>query len=322
MNVVKVEHSDGRIWKPEQITVDLIKASMEGSVIIDLLTEGPCCQTLGLNSLLDRLVDLYGFDKEIYTIRTSNQLSSSGYREIRGSFAELAFTQKKAQSIINFDSTLNKYFGLFVGRSNWLRLALASYINDRFSEKTCMTYHYDPQSDYHTPNFGLEELLNRNWDDIDMVANFLKKLPMRPKKLSYPILWNEQALELDNFYKDIFCDVVCESYFSGRTFFMTEKIMRPIINKRPFLVQGPQWYLRNLRKLGFKTFDTWWDEGYDEDPWDFKYQALKQPIEYIGKQPVQIIQKWYEEMSSTLEHNYKIFLQLNSNKILSTVFYA
>ena len=295
---------------------------MSGPVTIDLLAEGPCCQTVGLDSLLDNLVNTYGFDRNVYTIKTSNQLSSSRYQETRTPFVELKFTQQKAETIINFESSLQKYFGLFIGRSNWLRLSLASYLAEQFPAQTMMTYHYDSKSDFHVANFGLEELLNRHWNDIDTVINFLKKLPMRPKKLTYPILWNEQGLDLDNFYKDIFCDVVCETYFSGKTFFMTEKTMRPIIHKRPFLVQGPQWYLKNLKKLGFKTFDQWWDEGYDEDPWDFKYQALVKIIDYIGKQSPSTIKQWYIEMASVLDHNYDVFRSLTDKQILSTDFYA
>lgn len=46
--------------------------------------------------------------------------------------------------------------------------------------------------------------------------------------------------------------------------FMTEKIWKPIICSQPFLVLGYHHYLRELRKLGFRTFDAVWDESYDE----------------------------------------------------------
>jgi hypothetical protein len=184
-----------------------------------------------------------------------------------------------------------------------------------------MTYHYDPESDYHTCHFGLETLFNRHRNDIDIFASFIKKLPIRSHEYKYPILWNEQALDLDEHYQHLFCDVICETHFSGRTFQITEKTLRAIMHRRPFIIQGPQWYLRNLKLLGFKTFDRWWDEGYDEDPWDFKYQALKQNIDYIAQQDSSTIARWYDEMSEVLEHNYNTFLELTSQKIKSTDFY-
>ena len=276
MNKVKIKTSDKKIWNVEQVVSDLVEASLKGPVIINLLTEGPCCKTSGIDDLLNLIINKFGFDPDLYTIETSNQVSSSQFKEKRTPFTELEFVQQKAKNIINYHSTLEKKFGLFIGRSNWIRLSLASYINYYYDNMSIMTYHYNPQLDYHIANFGLEELLNKSWNDSDLILGFLKKLPLKEQTLEYPISWDSQALELDNYYQKLFCDIVCETYYSGNVFFMTEKTMRAIINRRPFLVQGPKFFLKNLKRLGFKTFDHWWDEGYDEDPWDFKHLALRQ----------------------------------------------
>jgi hypothetical protein len=102
---------------------------------------------------------------------------------------------------------------------------------------------------------------------------------------------------------------------------MTEKTMRAIMFKRPFLVQGPQWYLKNLQALGFQTFDRWWDEGYDEDAWDFKYQALKHNIDFISSQTQQTIERWYQEMQPVLEHNRNVLLNLSQESIVTREFF-
>ena len=320
MTEVKVKTSDKKIWDSDQVLADLIKASLTGPVRIKLLTEGPCCNTSGLDSLLNLIIDKFGFSPELYTIETSNQVGSSQFREKRTPFTELQFVQQKAKNIVKLPSTLEKKFGLFIGRSNWIRLSLASYIDHYYHNMSIITYHYDPQSDYHMANFGLEELLNKSWNDSDLILNFLKKLPLTEKLFEYPICWNAGALELDEYYQKLFCDVVCETYYSGNVFFMTEKIMRAIANRRPFLIQGPRFFLKNLKLLGFQTFDRWWDEGYDEDPWDFKHLALRQNIDFIAKQSQSTIQQWYDEMLPILDHNYNTFLELTANKILKTEF--
>jgi hypothetical protein len=321
MNKVKFENSDGVLWYIESTIIDLVDKIQQGPVTVDLCKEGPDCQLVGLDTVLDQLVEKLSINPASILIETSNQLKSSKYKEHRLPFVEWEYVQQKALTLSNNKSTLLKRFGFFVSRSNWLRLALASYINYYYADKTIMTYHYDPTSDYHNSHFGLEELFNRHREDIDVIAEFIKQLPMRPMVYKYPILWNEHALDLDDYYQDLFCDVICESYFSGRVFFMTEKTMRAIAHRRPFIVQGPQWYLKNLKKLGFQTFSQWWDEGYDEDPWDFKYQALKYNIDYIAKQPVETIQRWYQEMQPVLDHNYNTFINLTSDQILQTEFY-
>lgn len=319
---VKIKTSDSKIWESDQVLTDLIKASMKGPVKINLLTEGPCCKTSGIDNLLNLIIDKFGFSPSQYTIETSNQIRSSQFREKRTQFTELQFVQRKAKNIAKLPSTLEKKFGLFIGRSNWIRLSLASYINHHYNNISIITYHYDPQSDYHMANFGLEELLNYSWNESDLVLNFLKKLPLKEKTLEYPICWNTEALELDEYYQKLFCDVVCETYYSGNVFFMTEKTMRAIANRRPFLIQGPKFFLKNLKQLGFKTFDSWWDEGYDEDPWNYKHLSLRQNIDFIAQQSQSTIQQWYDEMTPILDHNYNIFLELTTNKILKTKFYV
>jgi hypothetical protein len=86
-------------------------------------------------------------------------------------------------------------------------------------------------------------------------------------------------------------------------------------------VQGPKWFLHNLRKLGFKTFSNWWDEGYDEDSSDARCAALKNGIDWIAQQTPNTINTWYREMQPTLEHNRQILQQLTHEKILETEFF-
>lgn len=316
-----METRDGKIWRETEVVMDLVKASLQGPVIVDLKNEGPCCQTVGLDNLLDLITEKFGFDKNSYTIVTNNQLASSKYKELRKSFVELEFVKQKAKQIQPAPSTLKKRFGMFVSRSNWLRLAIASYLYKNYQDHAYLTYHYDPKVDYHIPNFGLEDFLNKHWNEIDQVTEFCKNLPIRNSCFTYPILWNDEALQLDWYYSNLFCDIVCETYYSGNVFFMTEKTMRSIIFRRPFLVQGPQWYLKNLKLLGFQTFDRWWDEGYDEDPWDYKYIALKKNIDFIAQQDQCTIKRWYNEMQSVLNHNYDVLINLTHQKITATKFY-
>jgi len=46
-------------------------------------------------------------------------------------------------------------------------------------------------------------------------------------------------------------------------FFITEKTIKSLISGMPFVVFSTHRFLENLRKLGFKTFDSIWDENYD-----------------------------------------------------------
>ena len=224
-----------------------------------------------------------------------------------------------------YDYTKNicKHFGMFIGRSNAPRLDLASYLYySGFQHQSCMTYHYNVESEYHRNNVGIEELLlNFNHKLLDIPARFLNKCPIvssvvEPRTntdLSHDqqLLQNDKEKFLQN-YHHFFIEIVCETCYSGNTFFPTEKTWRPILLKTPFILQGPQWYLHRLRDMGFETFSSWWDEGYAEDPATWQPTEIKKVITSISKLGISELQKIYKEMLPILEQNRTRLLELTS----------
>jgi hypothetical protein len=320
MNEIKIATGDCKIWNPQQKTFEILTAARSGPVVIDLLHEGPCCDTIGLNQLLDQICNFLNVPQSHFVIKTSNQLSSSHYQEIRTQFVELKLAKQKIATTVPSISSLDKRFGIFIGRSNWQRLGLASHLWKYHKDKLVITYHYNNAMDYHQANFGLETLLQKNWHTRHIVYEFLEQLPITMDYQTYPILWDQGAFDLDEHYKQIFCEVVCETFFTGKTFMMTEKIMRPIIQHRPFVVQGPKFFLENLKILGFKTFDAWWDENYDSDGPDGQFESMRWTLDYIRKQSSQTIKDWYHQMQPVLEHNAKVLLQLTDQQIVTANF--
>jgi hypothetical protein len=219
--------------------------------------------------------------------------------------------------------TITKHFGLFVGRSNAPRLDLATYVNNRYSKQTLLSYHFNVLDDFHLSNIGLDDLIqNYHCDNIAQAAEFIMTCPRHVSDVgptlidkSLPLNPAQQLLVKDknsfaNNYNNFFVEIVCESYFTGNTFFPTEKILRPIILKTPFIVQGSQYFLHRLKKLGFQTFDRWWDEGYAEDPANWQLVEIKRVLDFVGLQDLDTIQQWYAEMTPILEHNKKRLLEL------------
>lgn len=311
---INVITSDECVWNLEEVLVSIARAG-SSPILLNLLSEGPCCQTSGIDNLLDRV----SLDPDVVLIQTSNQIPSSRYPEKRQRFVELDMARHLASNSTQVSSTMHYLFGLFVGRSNWQRLGLAAHLHTYHKDCSRITFHYDPNSAYHKDNFGLEKYLQHSCKD-NSVWNFIEHLPIKSDNITYPILWNQGAFDLTAQYRDIFCEIVCETYFTGRTFFVTEKTWRPIINLRPFIIQGPQWYLYNLRKLGFCTFSQWWDEGYDQDHSDARLGTLQSNIDWIASQPRSVLANWYQEMQPILLHNRKILQNLTHQQILNTEF--
>jgi len=115
------------------------------------------------------------------------------------------------------------------------------------------------------------------------------------------------------FYKKIGIDIVTETAFHYPYPSTTEKILRPLINKRMFLLVGAPHTLEFIKTKGFKTFKPFIDETYDTivDPFD-RMQVLLQEIDRLVKLPIDSIRKALLQYADVLESNFQTVMNLES----------
>jgi hypothetical protein len=83
----------------------------------------------------------------------------------------------------------------------------------------------------------------------------------------------------------------------------------------PFIIVGNYQSLKFLKSIGYKTFDQWWDESYDEEPNPMKrLKKIEQIILYISTLEKSDLIRIYSEMKPILESNYKQLKSTNSGK--------
>ena len=75
--------------------------------------------------------------------------------------------------------------------------------------------------------------------------------------------WHQHSIDPALFQQG-FLHVVTETVYNYPSTFVSEKTIKPIVNKRPFVLVGPPGSLKNLHNLGFKTFSQFWPEDYDQ----------------------------------------------------------
>ena len=109
-----------------------------------------------------------------------------------------------------------------------------------------------------------------------------------------------------------FLHVVTETCFWEIKDHLTEKIFKPIVARQPFILLGCANNLAYLKSYGFKTFDAWWDEGYDqiEDPLK-RIQAVVKIVNDICNMSTQELEHLLVDMSETLNYNYNLFYSRN-----------
>jgi len=85
-------------------------------------------------------------------------------------------------------------------------------------------------------------------------------------------------------YTDTWFSLVSETIFDYPYSFRTEKIYKPILMAHPFVVAANCGYLRDLRNVGFQTFNSVIDESYDQIdcPHD-RIQRIIETVRYIVK---------------------------------------
>ncbi len=102
--------------------------------------------------------------------------------------------------------------------------------------------------------------------------------------------------------------VVTETVFYHNKLHLTEKIFKPIVAQRPFVLAAAPGNLAYLRGYGFKTFDRWIDESYDDiaDP-DLRLQAIVNELKRICALSQQQLKSMHMEMQEVLEYNFNHF---------------
>ena len=312
--IIQMATSDGVIWHRFEVYSKISKAMSENQdIIIDLHAEGPDLDSLEFYKFLTEFAQHHAYDLTRIEIRGSNVLES--HDQIKIKYIAPMHLLLPIQDVVNKCTTSKlknlKHFGMFIGRSNFPRLDIASHLNEYHCGSTILTYHYDPANEFHAHHIGFDDYLRHNdASELHTVTNLLKKCPILDQPIeTYPILAPEN-FNIGKVYHSFFVEIVCESYFSGTTFFPTEKIWRPIMLKTPFIVQGPSNFLTNLKTLGFKTFDHWWDEGYSEDPPIWQIKLIKEIINKISKKSTDELQEMYLSMTAVLDHNHQQLLSL------------
>lgn len=151
-------------------------------------------------------------------------------------------------------------------------------------------------------------------NDAEKIISFFKnniiKLNVDFENLSENLHY---SFNLKN-HQESFLSLVSETNIDEDILFFSEKIYKPMYGQQPFIIFGNPNSLKYLKKLGFKTFDHWWDESYDEET------NLIKRIDKIIKVLENICSKNFDELSNmgidmqnVLIHNYKQFLKLEAS---------
>ena len=199
-------------------------------------------------------------------------------------------------------------FGHFVARPSWDRIVLHESI--KRTNNALYSFWQGKNKPYSYRN-SIKKLQHYYPNDWKKYKNLLDNMPSTninttPDKQEF-ITFPDNVLPLKPYYEKIFVDIVSETFTSGTTCFITEKTTRPIVYKCPFVIMAGKGYLKALKKFGFKTFDTWWDEDYDNYTGPERLEKIMALINTLSRE--KHINSLKLELQTTIEHNYNHIIQ-------------
>lgn len=195
--------------------------------------------------------------------------------------------------------------------------AYRSFLVAELARYNLLDHGYVSYSD-HCPehNIHYEQSILATHSERDVAAEYIIRARYSLDRINYPLrIDNEgnipngsQTLGPIAELMESFLHVVTETCYWDNKTHLTEKIFKPIVARQPFVLLGCANNLKYLRSYGFKTFDAWWDESYDqiEDPID-RLQAVVKIINDICSMSDKDLTAMLRAMQHVLDYNYNRF---------------
>ena len=131
---------------------------------------------------------------------------------------------------------------------------------------------------------GIIKLLDSKYEYIDYQGASVTTADRFVKNQLFNNTWGEIYLNAEP-YVDTYFSLVTETVFNYPYSFRTEKIWKPIVMGHPWIAVANCGYYRDMRNLGFQTFEHVIDEGFDQiENNRHRLQRISQVVEDLCQQ--------------------------------------
>lgn len=189
-------------------------------------------------------------------------------------------------------------------RPRWHRtLFLAEVVKNKLFHRGLISFRPD-MLDFGTRS--LADLLQHNYPELAEYGRMLDHIG--PLELDMDLEANNPAVDVQpEHYNQTFLSVVPETCYGNQQLFFSEKIWKTVRVGHPFMLISSPGMLAKFREFGFKTFDQWWDESYDQEP-DIHQRIKKivKELKTLSKLSTPQLKHLREGMKSTVEYNQSL----------------
>lgn len=292
--------ANGFVWNQKEFTSFLI--DNQGKPIrITTNSEGVCLKAAGIIHQLEQ------FKFSDVEILTNNLLEQHSVYRVK--YAQpFKFFEVQHANYQHLHTWNQRYtFACLYNRPLWHRIGLAAEMQKYNS--ALVNLRADPRDPDQRQLFEIQKLFELAPQSIPAFSSAQATWPKQIEPRDTYTVGNNTTGHTDqlaHYYPDFLIDIVGETWTQGQSFFPTEKTVRPMLLKKPFIVFGSQDYLAYLRQLGFRTFGDFWDETYDGYSGSDRYAHILALVDKLAQQSPAELEQMYYDMQYTLEHNYNL----------------
>jgi hypothetical protein len=298
----------------------------KAKIVFFYITEGWFGEDISHYNWLDNLTTKYNLEPDDLIMITSNLLAEENYKENKFTILsynyfsdELFFALINKRDTLNIKSFKNKY-SYFIDNFNIEKHFLCF---NNLTKLHRLWMFYELMNNIKLKNKSILSL-NKNTTDKSFfeIVSSINNVEMIEYYKTYDST-TEYSYDTNNWLKDVqtgdsinidahlktFVNIVTETLTQKDVVFITEKTYKPIYTCQPFIIVGNTYSLKKLKELGFKTFDKWWDESYDDEiDFEIKMNKIKKILEEIASWDLEKCMLIRNEMKEILIHNYNQML--------------
>lgn len=162
-------------------------------------------------------------------------------------------------------------------------------------------------------------------DEKETFDQWCKTLPLVADRSDFDNNWAMPQYDFSNIHNSTIFQIVNETFqedWKKTSLFYSEKTFRPILCMQPFVINGQQGCNKYLSRLGYKTYDEWFNLSFDHEPDPvLRYKKLLKSVEDTVKYLKSLNRdrqiEWRFKNKEILKHNLNVMIQkTNCEKVL------
>lgn len=201
-------------------------------------------------------------------------------------------------------------FDILLGNRRPHRDFIYNWVRENQPDINIMTYHKFSHIDLLNNSEFIQETTGVEYYPEQLYTHSVDSIRYHGREMTL-----SQVVPID-IYNQTAYSIVAETNWFNEFNFYTEKIVKPMLARRLFIVFAGKNYLANLRSLGFRTFDGIIDEGYDnEADHTTRWRMAADQMRALANKPQEIV---LDMIKPIAEHNHRLITDVNWYSLFTT----